>query len=94
MPAESQIITWLLTQGGGYALVAVLFYFYRRDVKDSIANWRDQKDTVLKALIADTEVKSRLTGIVEQLAHLVEHCEIRRMNSTVAADEKRLAGKR
>lgn len=90
---ETQILTWLLNQGGGYVLVAGLFYFYRRDVKNGVILWKEQRDIMLKALLADTEMKARLTTTTEQLAELVEHCEIRRVNASIADDERRAGRK-
>jgi hypothetical protein len=83
------LISELFKQGGGYVLAAFIFFFYRMDVKNTIRNLRDQKDTMIKALVTDTEVKARLTTVVESLAMIVEHCEIRRIQHTIADEELR-----
>lgn len=80
---EAEILKWILNQGGGYVLVAGLFYFYRRDVKANIRDQREQKETLLQALIANTEVKTELTDAVNGLSEVVRFCEMRRVNETI-----------
>lgn len=86
---ETEILKWLFNQGGGYVLVAFLFYFYRRDIRYQTVKAREEKEQVLKALLADVEVSTRLTKAIDNLSKYVEHCEVRRINHMVAEDEER-----
>lgn len=58
---------WLTSLGVGGAIAALIFTFYRKDVKAYTELWKSQTEMLMKVVIANTESNTRLIAAVESL---------------------------
>jgi hypothetical protein len=75
---ESEILKWLSNQTTGVVLAAIVFWFYRKDVKSGLLNWKAQTEILIKTLEDNTQAKTELSVLIQQLINVVEFCRERR----------------
>ena len=76
--AEIDAWRWLVDQGGGYILAFVIFWFYRKDTKATIVNWKMHTELLLKVLTNNAEILATFAQLVKHMSDTVQFCEYRK----------------
>lgn len=86
---QISLIQWGLREGGAFAVILVILFFYRRDWKTAVEFWRDQHAITTKLVqdntVAQTETAAALrenTVVVHQAKNVLARMEQRRDGGT------------
>lgn len=64
---ENTIIQYLIQQGSGYALAALIFWFYRKDVMKKIDEIKVDKDILITVISENKAALEKLTVLIEKI---------------------------
>lgn len=64
---DGNFLQWLSTLGIGGVLAGMMFYFYRKDVKQYTELWRGQSDALMTVVKENTKAITENTAVVQSL---------------------------
>lgn len=71
-----ELTKWLVQQGAVAVLAAVIFWFYRRDVRSFTKLWQTQTELLVTVVRDNTHAQVELKAMVRSLHHRLDNGEI------------------
>lgn len=66
-PIDGEFIKWLLTLGVGGCLAALIFSFYRKDIKMYTELWKSTSEMLIEVVKDNTASNVKLIGLIESM---------------------------
>ncbi len=64
---DVDFVKYMLTMGVGGVIAALIFSFYRKDVKQFTDLWKSQTEMLMRVVQENTSSNTRLTIVIESL---------------------------
>lgn len=75
---DIEFVRWLASLGVGGAIAALIFSFYRKDVRAFTDLWKTQTELLTKVVTENTSSNVRLTIVIESLHRRLDNNGLRR----------------
>lgn len=63
---EQTILQWAIREGGAFAVILVILFFYRRDWKTAVDFWRDQHAITTDLVVAATKAQAETAAALRE----------------------------
>jgi hypothetical protein len=81
------IMQWAVREGGAFAVILVILFFYRRDWKTAVEFWRDQHATTTQLVQDNTRAQTETAAALRENTVVVHQAK-----NVLAAMEQRRGG--
>jgi hypothetical protein len=78
VPQDQATLTfaqWAIREGGAFAVILVILFFYRRDWKTATEFWRDQHAVTTQALRDSTKAQADMASALRENTQVVHHAK-------------------
>ena len=75
MPDSMEFTKWLVTLGVGGAIAALIFVFYRKDIRQYTELWKSQTEMLVTVVKENTSSNTKLVAVVDALHRRLDQIE-------------------
>lgn len=75
---DDEVIKWFATLGVGGVLAGIMFFFYRKDVKQYTDLWKGQSDALMRAIVDNTAATTKNNVVLDALHRRLDREEYER----------------